>query len=170
MFSESEVEMEIVECSVCCSTKTALTCNTCNMGSCKKCAYFIDESEYEFLALFNEKPDGEIYCPNCYNDNIEPVLDKYNEILDLAKDVNAYVGNSDLRARAIRRIEKPVKIEDCLSREDALMRLGFLVAQKGFDTMVDVSIVSKKVGGAKRYKKLVWSGTAVPVDPKIRKY
>ena len=88
----------------------------------------------------------------------------------MAKDVNVYVGNSDLRARAIRRIEKPVKIKDCASKEEALIRLGFLAAQKGFNTLVDVVLVSEKVGGVKRYKKLIWSGTAVPVDPEIRMY
>ena len=162
--------MELLDCSVCTSAKTALTCHSCNKGSCKKCSYFIDESEYELLSLFEDKPKGEVFCPSCYIDDIDVILEKYNKTFEQAKVVNAYVGNTDLRARAIRRIEKPVKIADCPSREDALFRLGFLVAQKGFDTMVDVTIVSKKVGGVKRYKKLIWSGTAVPVDPKIRKY
>jgi len=162
--------MEVVECSVCVSEKTALNCNLCQSGSCKKCSYFIDESDYEYLMLLAEKPNGDTFCPNCYDEQVEPLLKKYDQVYQLAKEVNAYVGNTDLRARAIRRIEKPVKIEDCPSREDALLRLGFLVAQKGFDTMVDVKIVSKKVGGVKRYKKLIWSGVATPVDPKIRKY
>lgn len=162
--------MELVECSVCISSKTALTCDLCMQGSCKKCSIFIDKSEYEFLPLFDEDLDGETFCPNCYDESISSRLENYNRILDSAKDVNAYVGNSDLRARAIRRIEKPVKIDACVSKEEALLKLGFLVAQKGFTTMVDVVLVSKKVGGITRYKKLMWNGTATPVDPEIRKY
>ena len=63
----------------------------------------------------------------------------------------------------------PIVINDCNDRSELLLRLAFLSAQKGFSTMVDVKIKSKKVGEGKAYRKVIWDGSAVPVDPKIKK-
>ena len=93
---------------------------------------------------------------------------EYKEHLILAEQVNTYDIKQGNETSRIRRIEKPIKVENCGDKKEALMKLAFMAAQKGFDTLVDVDIQSEKIGSG-TYKKLIWKGRAVPVDPKIRK-
>ena len=68
----------------------------------------------------------------------------------------------------MRRVEKPIKIIECDGREETLMRLAFLAAEKGYDTLVDVNIKSIKTG-QNSYKKKMWSGSGIPINSKKRK-
>ncbi len=160
--------MEAKECTVCCSNKTAIQCDICSCASCKHCCYFIDEDVFEFVSLLPEKLQNKAFCPNCYNENISEEMEYLKETMQKARDVDVYLKDQGTETRRIRRIQKPIHIKECADREETLMRLAFLAAQKGFDTIIGVDIQAKKVGKG-TYKKMIWSGTAVPVDPKIRK-
>lgn len=106
-----------------------------------------------------------MFCPLCFNEKAEPILIEYQDILERAKSVDVFDKDQGTETRLIKRTEKPLRIVDCSDRKETLMRLAFIAAQKGFDTLVDTNITSRKVTNG-RYKKLVWSGTAVPVTKK----
>lgn len=95
-------------------------------------------------------------------------MDTQQALLEKAKNVDTFDKKQGSETRLIKRVEKPLKVTECDDREETLLRLAFLAAKKGYDTLVDVDIQSQKVGN-KTYKKLVWNGTAVPVDIKQRK-
>ncbi len=159
--------MDKKTCESCFKEKTVLVCNDCESPSCKKCSCFIDEDEFEYPELLPERFRDQVFCPSCYNEHAAPVLADYRDILERAKVVDVYDKEQGSETGLIRRVEKPISIKDCDDREETLLRLAFYAAQKGFDTLVDVDITSKKIGKG-TYKKLIWNGTAVPVDPKIR--
>lgn len=128
----------------------------------------MDDTEFDFSAVLPETLKDGIFCPACFHAHAEPVLDQYREHLEKARQVNTYDISQGNETSRIRRIEKPIKVENCGDKKEALMKLAFLAAQKGFDTLVDVDIQQEKVGTG-TYKKLIWHGKAVPVDPKVRK-
>ena len=156
-------------CEICNKNKTSLRCDSCGDASCKTCVEFIDEDHIEFVVLLPEDLKNKTFCSNCYNQGIDERLIRYRVIAEQAKDVDVFGKKQTKETRRIKRIEEPLKVTDCEDREEALLRLAFMAADKGFKTIVDVDVISKKIGEGKSYKKLVWSGYAVPVDPEIKK-
>lgn len=160
--------MQKQNCQTCSAVKTAVICDRCSEHTCKRCSFFIDDTVFDYTDFLPEEIKDKVFCTSCYYQDVDAVLVDYKELLEKAKAVNVYSSIQGAETGRIKRIEKPILVQDCDDREETLLRLAFFAAQKDYDTLVDVSIKSKKVGeGA--YKKLVWSGTAVPVDPKVLK-
>ena len=130
---------------------------------------FIDEDFFEMQSLLPEDLRNKTFCLNCFNQGIDERISRYRDIVEMAKNVDIFNKTQTKETRRIKRIEDPIRVENCDDRQEAVMRLAFIAADKGFKTIVDVDITSKKVGEGKSYKKLVWKGVAVPVDPSIKK-
>jgi len=160
--------MKKEDCQSCFKNKTAIKCSECEDPTCKSCSYFIDDTVFEFAELLPETVKDKTFCTACYHKVADPVLEQYREYLERAKNVNVYSSIQGTETGLIKRIAKPIVIKDCADREETLMRMAFYAAQKGYDTLVDVDIKSAKVGKG-TYKKLMWAGTGIPVDPKIKK-
>lgn len=156
-------------CLTCKKNQTALRCKSCNEASCKHCVHFIDEDLFELVSLLPEDLRNSTFCKNCYNQGVAERLSHFTDLAEKAKNVNVFTKVQTKETRRIKRIASPVKVQDCEDREETLLRLAFLAAEKGYDTLVDVDIKSKKVGDGKRYKKLVWIGSGIPVNPSIKK-
>ncbi len=156
--------MGLEQCEICLNKKTTLRCNICEQYSCKHCTHFVDDNLFKFQDLLPKHISNKSFCPNCFDEKVRDELSDYISIMDKAKDVNVYAKVQSSETRLMRRVAKQIKIKDCEDKEEALMRLAYLAAQKGFDTIVDVDIISKKVKLGGRYKKLVWDGTATPID------
>lgn len=161
--------MEKASCQSCFTAQTFLTCNLCEEHVCKSCARFVDEDEFEYPTLLPENIQNKTLCVSCFSKEADPVIEEYKTVLEKAKVVDVYDIKQGSETGLIKRIEKPLRIQDCDDREETLLRLAFLAAQKGYSTIVDVNLKSKKVEQGGKYKKLMWSGSGVPVDPKIRK-
>lgn len=155
-------------CLTCSSKKTAIQCSKCIEPSCKKCSFFIDEEEFFHLELLPDEIQGKTFCTACYHETVYGVLENSRELLERAKNVDVYGKEQGSETGLIKRIEKPIVIKDADDKEETLLRMAFYAVQKGYDTLVDVKIESKKTGVG-TYKKLIWDGYAVPVDPKIKK-
>lgn len=161
--------MDRLTCVLCTKNKTALRCDSCGDVSCKNCVHFIDEDHFEMVVLLPEELKNKTFCMNCYNQGIDEKVSRYFEVVEKAKNVNVFTKTQTKETRKIKRVEDPVKVLECDDKEEALLRLAFLAADKGFDMVIDVEMNSKKIGEGKSYKKLVWSATGVPVDPNIKK-
>ena len=164
--NSAKLLMEVVKCDVCLKNKTALKCSMCSKSNCKHCVHFIDESVFEFLDLLPENLQDKGFCPNCYDDHISEQLSEYLNCMELAKNVNIYTKEQSSETRLMRRDKKPLKIKDCNDREETLLRLAYLAALDGYETLIDVNLVSKKISTGGRYKKLIWDGTAIPLETK----
>ncbi len=79
-----------------------------------------------------------------------------------ARNVSMFYKDQGKETRRMSRIEKAITIENCLDKNEIILRLAFRAVENGFNTLVDVDLVSKKVKQG-NYQHSVWSGTAVPV-------
>ena len=102
-----------------------------------------------------------VYCLQCFNTEIGPALDAYDEKMQKAREVSVYFSDQGKETRLYKRTEKPVTVESRPDREETLLRLAFLTVEAGFDTLVDVSLTSKKVKLG-TYQTSVWSGIGLP--------
>ena len=161
--------MKQAECEICLSEKTALKCKICDQFSCKHCTEFVDDTVFEFQDLLPENLRDSAFCPNCFEDQVQTELTPYIATMELAKEVNVYGKEQGKETRLMRRVTKQIKVTECGEREEAYMRLAYIAAQQGFDTIADVSIVSRKVNLGGRYRRLVWDGSATPIDTNKRK-
>lgn len=161
--------MDLLTCVLCEKNKTALRCDACSDVSCKDCVHFIDEDHFEMIALLSEDLKNKTFCNNCYNQGINDQIIGYFELFERAKKVDVFTKVQTKETRRIKRVATPVGVVGCADKEEALLRLAFLTAEQGFDTIVDVELKSKKVGEGKSYKKLVWDGAGIPVDSSLKK-
>ena len=85
------------------------------------------------------------------------------DMLEQAKNVAMFYKDQGKETRRMSRVEKPLTVDNCLDKNDMILRLAFRAIEAGFNTLVDVDLVSQKVRNG-NYQHLVWSGTAVPVS------
>lgn len=105
-----------------------------------------------------------VYCNPCFQEQVAPHLDEYNQTLERAKEVFVFFKEESKETRLIRRSERSFKVlgDD---KEDIVLKLAFLTARAGFNAVVDIMVTSEKRRDGS-YKLLTWrgSGTAARVD------
>ncbi len=154
-------------CAVCLKEKTSLICDDCADPTCKYCSVFMDETKFEYIDFVPDELRYKTFCQNCYHKH-SAQIDLYQDNIRKAQQVTIFTKDQSAESKWMKRIEKPIVITDCLDRDETLLRMAFLAVQKGFDTLVDVDIKYTKVGD-NSYKKYLWSGSGIPVDPKAKK-
>lgn len=154
--------MEMPVCTTCRRPKGAFTCGPCGTAVCKKCAHFVRESTFSFLEKAPANILHDTYCGGCFTEIVATALQAYESTMDQAKSIRVYLKNQGEETRLIKRSEKPIVIADCADREETLLRLAFIAAQRNFNTLVDVQIVAKK-SRTEVYQTLRWQGSGVPV-------
>ncbi len=148
-------------CSICLKTKAGLECGLCKNSLCKTCALFLEVDSFSFLKKIPEELTCSAYCPHCYDAQVAPRLEHYNQTMERAKDVNVFLKNQSKESRIYKSDEPPVTVEDCPDPEETLLRLAFYAAQANFNGLIGVDIYSKKVREG-TYQTLSWSGTGIP--------
>ncbi len=81
--------------------------------------------------------------------------------MESAKNVFVYYKAQSKETRLMKRSESPLQVNACADRDETVLRLAFLAVKLGFNAIIDVDLVSKKVRDGS-YKILTWNGTAVP--------
>lgn len=118
------------------------------------------------MLAYLQKPAKELthsaYCGSCFDENVAPAKLHYDEMLTKARDVSIYFKAQSKETRAYRRKEKPLLVDNCDDREQAIMRLAFLAAMAGFELIIDVDLQSKKII-TNGYQRSSWSGTGIPI-------
>jgi uncharacterized protein YbjQ (UPF0145 family) len=153
-------------CKTCRKPKAPYTCGLCQENTCKSCTQFVGEESFAFLKVIPEVLKHNYYCSNCFDDQVAGPLDEYNETMEKARDIIIYGKDQTKLTRYLKRKEDPYHVDGCVDQEEAVLRMSFYAAQAKFNCLIDVNLTSKKVETG-TYKKLVWSGTAVPItiDP-----
>lgn len=147
-------------CITCQQPKANLECISCSEGVCKTCAEFLNEGSFELLGDATPVPVG-TYCGGCYDNKVAPELNAYNDAAARARDINIYFKGQSKESRIIRRKEKPIKIENCLDREEAILRLAFLAAKANYNVLLDVDVYAQKVK-TNGYQSSIWKGMGIP--------
>lgn len=149
-------------CVVCSAKKAHLLCDVCKSTVCKDCAVFLEESEFAF---WEGRPDilkKATFCPYCYNKDVLPAIESFEEIYQRAKQMDIYTDKQTKETRLMSRKEKPIKVINGRDAETCLMRLAFLAAEKGFDTLIDVTTTQEKVR-ENNYQRSNWSIRGIPL-------
>lgn len=153
-------------CKTCKKPKAPYQCGLCEDHICKNCAQFLGEEAFDFLAKVPAELKHQCYCYNCFDDKVSGPLNEYNGMMEQAKEIIIYGKDQTRLTRFLKRKEDPYKVDDCVDREQAVMKMAFMAVQNKFNCLIDVDLV-KKLATVGTYKKAVWSGTAVPItiDP-----
>lgn len=155
-------------CCVCQKPKATLVCGICKNPVCKKCAQFTGEESFSFLTKIPENLTHGTYCGPCFDEQVAPELAVYEETMERAKDVAIFFKDQGKETRWVKRSKEIFKVLECPDRDETLMRLAFQAAQKNFNSLVDVDLVSEKIRNGS-YQTQKWSGTAVPANIESRK-
>ena len=107
----------------------------------------------------------EIYCNPCFISSVSEQLADYNKTLESAKDVNVFLKAQSKETRLIKRKQEAIVVQDCLDEKETLMRLAFGAAKAGFNGLIDVELIQKKIRDG-RYQTSSWSGTGIPAHLK----
>jgi hypothetical protein len=159
--------MEYSLCTVCHSPKGVFVCGHCQEPVCKKCKQAFAKDRFAFLDPIPLELTHKAYCVNCYNRHIEPALEKYENTVARAKAVMVFHKGLGEETRLMSRTEKLLRIEGCLDKNEALLRLAFLAASAGFNALLDVDVSAEKLRNA-GYQTTKWHASGVPttLDPK----
>lgn len=140
-----------------------LKCEACAGALSKGDANFVDEETFAFYAKMPEGISAGAYCHSCFEAKVRPALDEYNDLMERARNVNMFYLSQSKESRFVRRTEKPVRVKDCLDRDEAILRLAFLAVQAGKNALVDVDLSTTKVRNF-AYQSSLWHGQAIPAN------
>jgi uncharacterized protein YbjQ (UPF0145 family) len=86
--------------------------------------------------------------------------------MEAAKEIIVYSKEQSKLTRGVKRLEDPIKTENCEDEEEALMRMSFDAVKMNFNALIDVQFKTNKIIIGS-HKKTMVSATAVPVtiDP-----
>lgn len=150
-------------CDSCGKPKANYNCSICEQHSCKKCAQFLKEGAFSFYETVPEELTHSVYCGSCYDSTVAPEMEKYEELMALAKKVFVFF---IVRKRPIpltRKSKEYVKVAACQDRDETILRLAFFAALAGYNAIMETDVTSEKVRDGS-YQTSVWSGSALPAD------
>jgi hypothetical protein len=150
-------------CSLCQLPKASLKCGLCEKSVCKKCSNKLKAGAFAYCATPLPALSHSLYCGICFDDTVAPALENYEATVEKARFVNVFYKGQGEETRKMRRLEKPLKVDNCKERSEALLRLAFKAAESGFNCLLDVDITSEKVRTGS-YQSTLWSGRGVPIS------
>lgn len=154
------------ECHLCKKPKAHLVCELCAQAMCKKCSEKLLPGSFSFQPTIPPELKHRLYCGRCFDTHVSPALAEYDSLLARARAVMVYEKVQSEETRLMSRHEKPVEVKDCPDRKEALLRLAFLAVLRGFNSLIDVHIVARKVRKSE-YQTSAFDGTGIPtqLDP-----
>lgn len=159
-------------CKNCRKPKAPYVCGICTEHVCKSCAKFMDEHAFSFARKVPAELKHTTYCPQCFDEKVAEPLHHYEELMEKARDVIYFTKAQTKQTGHIKRKEEPYRVENCEDEQETIMRLAFLAALDGFNTLLDMDISTKKIVIGS-HKKTVFNGTAIPVNmeaKEVREY
>jgi hypothetical protein len=155
-------------CSLCRAPKLAGNCDLCDSSVCKNCLHFLEESTFSFWEEVPAELSFTHYCSTCQAENVEPALERYQNTMEQAKEV-VFAFDTQRRALPILKKSKDkVVIENCVDRDETIMRLAFRAAEQGYTGIIDASVTARKVRN-EGYQKSAWTGIGLPANIDIER-
>jgi hypothetical protein len=101
------------------------------------------------------------FCGPCFNSKVQPALAAYNEVMKRAKDVIILDKPRRQALPILKTSKEPLQVAGCDDREETILRLAFLAAERGFNAVIKTNVDYKKIRNA-GYQKMEWHGTGIP--------
>lgn len=155
-------------CSFCRLPRADLNCQVCTQSICRHCVQRLAEDAFTFLTTRPVELTHRDYCSRCYDEQVVPRLEQYNETLAKAKEVHYWPRTFRGNIPILKKGRTEIEVASGNDRDETLLRLGFLAAEQGFNALVHGEIKSKKIRNF-GYQKMEWSGSARPVIIDVEK-
>ncbi|MCB0347527.1 MAG: hypothetical protein KDD37_01765 [Bdellovibrionales bacterium] len=149
-------------CDICLTAKPNLKCGICESSICKSCADFLSDEDFLFLPKRDLALQKSAYCPSCFEAHVRDELDKYNNLLEKAKNFPVYSKAQTKETRLMKRNRPKITVSDCDDKEEALLKLAFMAVCDDCTSIVDVEVVSQKVRNH-GYQTQTWTASGIPV-------
>ncbi|MBX7149090.1 hypothetical protein K1X76_08380 [bacterium] len=124
--------------------KQSYTCSLCHHILCKNCTQFLDNTSFSFLEIIPDNLKHSTYCGSCYDSTVAPAQETYNITLKKAENLFLF-DKGDKQVPLIKRSNGKITIENCEDKQNAVLKLAFLAAQKKFNAVVDIERFTKKL-------------------------
>lgn len=147
-------------CKLCQAPKTVKTCNVCQGDVCKNCVRYFDKEESPFFPKVPRVLQKTVFCFDCFEAKAQPEIEKYNEVLDRAREVivvkKAYRGPITISKKK----NETTTVKRKADEKIAVAQLQFLAAWEGFNAVLQLETdsFSKKNAG---WETSEWSATGV---------
>ncbi len=106
--------MDRVLCSQCEKNQTALICGCCANSVCKSCAEILPDEAFAYATDLAPELKHGTYCRPCFDEKVATELFKYEETLEVAKNIDVFFKTQGKETRLVRRKEKPVQVSGSL--------------------------------------------------------
>lgn len=154
----SETQSPCVSCQ---RPKAQLRCGLCEERVCKRCVQEQAGDAFSFLSPVPPALAHLSYCPACYDREVAPARDRYDETMELARGVYFFFTTQKRHIHLIRKAPQAVKVENCPDRDETILRLAFRAAQGGYNAIIEGEVTSEKVRN-EGWQTSRWRGRGVP--------
>lgn len=163
LFMTTQKTAQDEKCASCRVAKPTLACGICKEGICKSCTQFLSEETFAFREKLPEDLRHQHYCSFCYSEKVQAEIQNYNQVMKKAKQV-LVIDKPRRRPLPILKSSKELlRVKGSKDKEETLLRLAFLAAERGFNSIIKVNVAGKKIrdGG---YQWMEWEATGYPAD------
>jgi hypothetical protein len=150
------------ECLSCRKRPGAYACVSCEAPVCKPCSESLGDPLFVSLEAVPAEHVAGRFCGRCWDAEIAPKLDAYRETMAAAKQVFIFFTTQKKAIPLVRKAKTGVKVDACADRDETILRLAYDAAKDGYNAVVDVEVVAKKVNDGGSNKSSVWRGAGVP--------
>jgi hypothetical protein len=148
-------------CVSCRRPKDDLSCELCHADLCKKCVQFLDAATFSFYTKIPNELSHTHYCQNCYAQTVESALEAYEEIIERARGSYVFFTSHRKQIPLLKKSKDSVRVENCEDRDETILRLAFLAAEQGYNSVMEVEVVCEKVRN-EGYQKSAWRAVGIP--------
>lgn len=160
--------MSQAQCAICSSKKVSHECGLCKCSTCKACTSFLDAESFRYIDVRPANMESMTYCLECYAQKVLPEVQAYEDLMEIAKEISIFDISQTKETRLIKRKEAEIKVEKCVDREEATLKLAYQAAKLGFNSVIDVDLKFKKIVDG-RYQTSEISGKGIPANVSDRK-
>jgi len=151
-----------ITCQTCRKPKAQHACSLCEADLCKKCVMAPPPGAFKLLKEVPEELAHIHYCQSCFQETVEPALQHYEDTVLLAREVFVFFTTQKARLPILKKAKDRVSIEGGDDRDETTLKLAYLAAEEGFNSIVECEIKCEKKRDADGYQHSVWSGSAFP--------
>lgn len=152
--------MSNLECTSCRRMGADFECSLCSDWICKKCVQKLASDAFLYLDKIPANLSHVHYCGPCYDREVAPEVETYNETLERAKGVYVFFKTQRKEIPLIKKTKEVLVVEGKPDRDETILRLAYMSAQKGFNALIECEAISKKLRDH-AYQKHEWRGTGI---------
>lgn len=148
-------------CETCRKPAASAECALCANPLCEDCVMAPETGAFHLLPKIPQELSHTAYCRFCYDEKVEPELEKYGETLARAKEVYIFFKTQRKEIPLIRKSKDVFRVAECDDRDETILRLAFMAAAQGYNAVVETEALDKKVRNY-GYQVTQWSGSGSP--------